>query len=281
MATFGKGRAICGSAGWRRREGSVTIVALACLMLFATLSLLLGDVGLYLASRHRAQDAADAAGLAAVAESFPLLSNGSGGAEKAARELASDNGAKLLSLNVEDDGERVQVEVSVKTPSLLLARMGIGRGTVKAVAAAEVDVDALLSSGMLSYTQPGMTFLLRPGNARGNGTAVVLLAMTHLGQRYVWDAEGPTTFDCSGLVYYVYAQCGVGLPRSTYDQVKVGRAVTPAELVPGDLIFFTGNSHVGMYVGSGSFIHAQHTGDVVKISPLSGRSISACRRIFN
>jgi NlpC/P60 family/Putative Flp pilus-assembly TadE/G-like len=280
MAYFDKGRAIFHFAGWRRSEGSVTIVALACLMLFATLSLLLGDVGLYLASRNRAQDAADAAALAAVAESFPLFSSGSG-PEKAARDLASDNGAKLLSLNVEGDGERVQVEVSVKTPSLILARMGIGEGTVKAVAAAEVDVDGLLSSGMLSYTQPGMTFLLRPGLAKGNGTAVVLLAMTHLGQRYVWGAEGPTTFDCSGLVYYVYAQCGVGLPRSTYDQVKVGRAVTPSELMPGDLIFFTRNSHVGMYVGSGSFIHAPHTGDVVKISPLSGRSISACRRIFN
>jgi len=266
-----------GARRWRCCEGSVTVVALACLMLFATLCLLLSDVGLYLASRHRAQDAADAAALAAVAESFPLFSSGSG-PEKAARDLASDNGARLSSLKVESGGEKVQVEVSVKTPSLILSRMGIGPGSVKAVAAAEVDVDALLSSGALAYTQPGIAFLQRPGTAKGSGTTVVMLAMTHLGQRYVWGAQGPTTFDCSGLMVYV---CGVSLPRTTYDQVKTGRAVRPSELAPGDLIFFTGNSHVGMYVGSGSFIHAPHTGDVVRISPLAGRSISACRRIFN
>lgn len=266
----------------RGREGSVTVVALACIMLFVTLCLFMGDVALYLSARHKAQDAADAAALAAVVESFGLFSTGAS-PEEAARRLASANGAKLLSLSVEGTGEKVRLEVSVKPSSVLLSRMGIGRAEVKAYAAAEVDVDSLLASGLMSYTEPGSIdwrhFTPPPGGAKGLGTTVILLAVTHLGQRYVWGAEGPTTFDCSGLVCYVYAQCGIGLPRTTYSQVRVGRAVAPAELAPGDLIFFNGNSHVGMSVGGGSFIHAPHTGDVVKISPLAGRSISACRRI--
>lgn len=110
---------------------------------------------------------------------------------------------------------------------------------------------------------------------------VTLLALQHLGQPYVHGATGPNAFDCSGLVCYVYAQIGVRLPRVTFDQVHCGRGVSPAALAPGDLIFFRSNNHVGIYLGGGSFIHAPHTGDVVKISALSARSdVSACRRIL-
>jgi cell wall-associated NlpC family hydrolase len=99
---------------------------------------------------------------------------------------------------------------------------------------------------------------------------VVAIAMRYLGTPYVWGGASPSGFDCSGLVMYVFAQIGVSLPHSSYAQYGMGSPVSRADLQPGDLVFFNGLGHVGIYVGGGSFIHAPHTGDVVKISSLSG-----------
>jgi cell wall-associated NlpC family hydrolase len=99
---------------------------------------------------------------------------------------------------------------------------------------------------------------------------VVGVAMQYLGVPYVWGGASPSGFDCSGFVMYVYAQVGVSLPHSSYAQYGYGSAVSMSQLQPGDLVFFDGLGHVGIYVGGGSFIHAPHTGDVVKISSLTG-----------
>jgi cell wall-associated NlpC family hydrolase len=99
---------------------------------------------------------------------------------------------------------------------------------------------------------------------------VVGIAMQYLGTPYVWGGASPGGFDCSGLVMYVFAQVGISLPHSSYAQYGMGSPVARSDLQPGDLVFFDGLGHVGIYVGGGSFIHAPHTGDVVKISSLSG-----------
>jgi hypothetical protein len=100
--------------------------------------------------------------------------------------------------------------------------------------------------------------------------------MRYLGIKYVWAGASPKKgFDCSGLTMYVYAQLGVQLPHYSGDQWKAGFRVAKDQLKPGDLVFFYGKTepqHVGMYVGNGRFIHAPHTGDVVKISKLSDGS---------
>jgi cell wall-associated NlpC family hydrolase len=101
-------------------------------------------------------------------------------------------------------------------------------------------------------------------------SSVVSIAMHYLGTPYVWGGASPSGFDCSGLVMYVFAQVGVSLPHSSYAQYGMGSAVSRDQLQPGDLVFFDGLGHVGIYVGGGSFIHAPHTGDVVKISSISG-----------
>jgi cell wall-associated NlpC family hydrolase len=103
---------------------------------------------------------------------------------------------------------------------------------------------------------------------------VVGIAMQYLGVPYVWGGASPSGFDCSGFTMYVYAKVGVSLPHNAAMQFGVGVPVSMSQLQPGDLVFFHGLGHMGMYVGGGNFIHAPHTGDVVKISSLAGHYAS-------
>lgn len=102
------------------------------------------------------------------------------------------------------------------------------------------------------------------------GAQVVAIAMQYLGIPYVWGAASPSTgFDCSGLTMYVFNQVGVSLPHYAAAQYGMGVPVSKDQLQPGDLVFFRGLGHMGMYIGGGNMIHAPRTGDVVKISSLS------------
>jgi peptidoglycan DL-endopeptidase CwlO len=102
-------------------------------------------------------------------------------------------------------------------------------------------------------------------------SGVVGIAMQYLGVPYVWGGSSPSGFDCSGFVMYVFAQVGISLPHYTVAQYDYADSVSVPrnELQPGDLVFFAGLGHVGIYVGNGQFIHAPHTGDVVRIDSLS------------
>jgi peptidoglycan DL-endopeptidase CwlO len=97
--------------------------------------------------------------------------------------------------------------------------------------------------------------------------AAVDMAMAQRGKPYVWAAEGPGSFDCSGLMLYAYAAAGVSLPHSSAMQSQMGTPVSRSELQPGDLVFFYSPvSHVGMYIGNGQMVHAPTFGDVVKVA---------------
>ena len=110
-------------------------------------------------------------------------------------------------------------------------------------------------------------------SAGGGNSRAVTLAKSQLGKPYKWGATGPSSFDCSGLIYWVAKQMGKSIPRTSSEQSRYGQSVSKGNLQPGDLVFFGKNKvhHVGMYVGGGKFIHAPQTGDVVKISSLSSR----------
>jgi cell wall-associated NlpC family hydrolase len=113
------------------------------------------------------------------------------------------------------------------------------------------------------------------GGAGARALAAVAEARKYLGTPYQWGGSTPeTNFDCSGLVQWSYAQAGIQIPRVTYDQIDApnGKPVGRDELLPGDLVFFADGGdvhHVGMSLGGDKFIHAPHTGDVVKISSLN------------
>ena len=105
----------------------------------------------------------------------------------------------------------------------------------------------------------------------GRYGGVVGIAMQYLGIPYRYGGASPSTgFDCSGFVMYVYAQVGVSLPHNAAMQYGYGSSVSRANLQPGDLVFFNGLGHNGIYIGGNQFIHSPHTGDVVKISSITG-----------
>jgi cell wall-associated NlpC family hydrolase len=116
----------------------------------------------------------------------------------------------------------------------------------------------------------------------GSGKAVLALkaALTKLGTPYVWGAEGPGSFDCSGLTMWAYRQVGISLPHFTGAQWNAGTHVSRGELMPGDLVFFyPDRHHMGMYLGDGKMVHAPQTGDVVKIAPIDGRPWAGAVRV--
>jgi cell wall-associated NlpC family hydrolase len=103
------------------------------------------------------------------------------------------------------------------------------------------------------------------------GERVAKFAKHLLGVRYVYGGSSPRSgFDCSGFVRYVYGHFGIGLAHSSFAQYWRGRRVGRWAMKPGDLVFFDGEGHVGIYLGHGRFIHAPHTGTVVKISTMAG-----------
>ncbi|EPH45876.1 C40 family peptidase [Streptomyces aurantiacus] len=123
-----------------------------------------------------------------------------------------------------------------------------------------------------------------PGTAKGapnaRAAAAVSYAYKALGSPYVWGATGPNAFDCSGLTQAAYRAAGISLPRTTYAQIDTGRRVSRAELQPGDLVFFySGISHVGLYVGDGQMIHAPNPSAPVRLAPISQMPFAGAARV--
>ncbi|MER6997763.1 NlpC/P60 family protein [Streptomyces sp. NPDC000410] len=114
---------------------------------------------------------------------------------------------------------------------------------------------------------PDLSGGLGPSSARA--AAAVAAAQSVVGRPYVWGANGPNGFDCSGLTQWSYAQAGVGLPRTSQAQRYAGRQVPLSEARPGDLVTYRSDaSHVGMYVGNGQVIHAPYPGAAVRYDPV-------------
>ena len=108
-----------------------------------------------------------------------------------------------------------------------------------------------------------------PAKASSRGKRVAAVAQRYLGIPYRWGGESPRTgFDCSGFVMYVFSRVGISLPRVVSAQYRVGKPVKRGALRPGDIVFFDGLGHDGIYIGRGRFVHSPNSGDVVKISSI-------------
>jgi cell wall-associated NlpC family hydrolase len=155
---------------------------------------------------------------------------------------------------------------------------------VAAVAAAAAAADAMPKrphrSAQTSKRHPRASVLMRRRHRRHavalkyraaavERHRVVRVALRQVGVPYVWGGASRRGFDCSGLVRYVYQRFGVSLPHYTFSQFERGTWVPRRALAPGDLVFFHGLDHVGLYVGGGRVVHAPHTGTRVQVSPIS------------
>ncbi|MGA5112243.1 NlpC/P60 family protein [Streptomyces pseudogriseolus] len=131
-------------------------------------------------------------------------------------------------------------------------------------------------------SRSGRTDLLGPGGAPASGraAAAVAAARSALGRPYVWGANGPAGFDCSGLTQWAYAQAGVALPRTSQAQRYAGRQVPLSEARPGDLVLYRSDaSHVAMYMGDGQVIHAPYPGAPVRYDPVGMMPVSSVTRV--
>ncbi|MFD4348627.1 NlpC/P60 family protein [Streptomyces coelicoflavus] len=138
------------------------------------------------------------------------------------------------------------------------------------------------AGGRASRSTPGPREGLSASSQAPNSRAAAAVAYAYqkLGSPYVWGATGPNAFDCSGLTQAAYRAAGVSLPRTTYAQIDAGRRVGRSELLPGDLVFFySGISHVGIYVGNGQMIHAPNPSAPVRVAPVDEMPFAGAARV--
>ncbi|WP_067807190.1 C40 family peptidase [Actinomadura formosensis] len=127
-----------------------------------------------------------------------------------------------------------------------------------------------LDAGTLAQVRAYDRYREREAAQRAKAKKALGFARKQIGKPYRWGAEGPDSYDCSGLTMAAWRKADVKIPRVTYDQYReVKRKVKLKNLEPGDLIFFHGRGHVGIYAGHGRFLHSPHTGARVRIDELS------------
>ena len=164
--------------------------------------------------------------------------------------------AQLRTLHEQQQAALAAADSRVKS----LVRQYAAQQASAASANAITDLAGLHLSGRQDYVTP-------------YAEAAVNAALSKLGDPYVWGAEGPDAFDCSGLVQWSYAQAGLYVPRVVPDQYAAFTPIPFADLHPGDVIVYGSTPsdlyHITMYIGDGLMVEAPHTGDVVKVVPVS------------
>ncbi len=207
-----------------------------------------------------------------------------------ARRISGNDVEAIVSLiasRQEVESTRAELEARRAALNAEMARLADQRSQIEAdlqrrkelLAGVEAEVNRLIAeeearrAAVVTVSRPPSVSRPRtpPPPAPPYAPAVVKVAYAQLGKPYRYAAAGPDAFDCSGLVMYCYAQVGIRLPHSSYMQARCGVPVSYSELQPGDLVFFHGYGHVGLYIGNGQYIHAPRTGDVVRIADLGRR----------
>jgi cell wall-associated NlpC family hydrolase len=171
-----------------------------------------------------------------------------------AQQMATRTETAIAALNKQRLAKKQSISKAVATQKAMLATLTAQQQTT------------LVGGGASS----GGTPVRYTGTTSTQAGQAVAYAYSKLGDQYALGGTGPSIFDCSGLMQAAWASAGVAIPRTTYEQAGAGYAPVPeADLQPGDLIFFAGDSHVGMYVGGGYLIDAPTYGYPVERVPLS------------
>ncbi|MFF6976852.1 NlpC/P60 family protein [Streptomyces sp. NPDC008343] len=184
----------------------------------------------------------------------------------------------LQSRQAELQGHRKTITDKLDTARTLLTQLTAEERARLQSASGTTDRAARSSTGSRdALTAPGSATAQAP-NARA--ASAISYAYSKLGSPYVWGATGPNAFDCSGLTQAAYRSAGLSLPRTTYAQIDAGRRVSRSELLPGDLVFFySGISHVGLYIGNGQMIHAPNPSAPVRVAPLDEMPFAGATRV--
>jgi len=181
-------------------------------------------------------------------------------------------------------GDGLGTTVSASAPSLssLIQGIAVPSAGLTPAAPSATDSPSAGPSASASPTDsasdaakpdPGATEPMSPGDTTRTIKAISA-AYSELGRPYVWGATGPDQFDCSGLTQHAWASAGVMLPRTSQEQAAAGTSVPLSDIRPGDLvIYYPGDTHVGMYVGQGMVIHAPRPGSVVQFAPVASMPI--------
>jgi cell wall-associated NlpC family hydrolase len=168
----------------------------------------------------------------------------------------------------------------VATTTAAAALVALLPATTSATASAAPAPAPAPVSAPASVTLPVTPVALSVRVPTAAPVSAMTLALSKVGSPYRWGAAGPNAFDCSGLVTWAFKNAGISLPRTSRAMSQVGTPVSKADLRPGDLVFFYKPvSHVGIYIGNGKMVHASSRKSPVKVSDISGRTLTAARRL--
>jgi peptidoglycan DL-endopeptidase CwlO len=142
-------------------------------------------------------------------------------------------------------------------------------------------VTQIIYEGAIRWVNSSYIASATPAGPVSNAASVALaFALSQVGKAYVWGGNGPDAYDCSGLTVAAYKKAGISLPRTTYTQWTVGTPVSLANLQPGDLVFYySGISHVGIYIGNGKIVHAANPTTGVAIASVTSMPFQGGRRV--
>ncbi|MFF4385944.1 MULTISPECIES: C40 family peptidase [unclassified Streptomyces] len=182
------------------------------------------------------------------------------------REQAAGRLADLRSRQDELAGHKAEIEEKLTAAKNLLARL---TAEERAAYEAQSPGGPAAAPAAPAAPAPSKGGTLPPPSDGSRAARAVAFAYGAIGKPYVWGATGPGSFDCSGLTQAAWRSAGVSLPRTTYTQINAGRRVSRDQLAPGDLVFFySGVTHVGLYVGNGQMVHAPRPGSTVRLAPI-------------
>jgi cell wall-associated NlpC family hydrolase len=186
------------------------------------------------------------------------------------QQLQLENGDQVSALTTAEAAARRAHETAVQQAKYVSALAAKMAGKTRAIQGKINTLNsAAFSQAMTIFQQTGQYPNINIPTGNTVGAEALRYALTRRGYPYVWGAAGPTSFDCSGLVLWAYAQVGISLPHYTGDQWTQGQHISRSQLEPGDLVFFYQDlGHVGLYIGNGLMVDAPDFGENVMVQAI-------------